>query len=115
MRIEAGDLREVIAIQASDDVADDYGSVTRTWSTVSGKSAVRARIRQITARDMLFAEKVSAEQINSAIQHYVDVRYDGDITRNHRVLWGSRVLPILRVNAWDVKNRWMTLECAEDV
>jgi len=108
--IESGELRETVAVQAGTDVTDAGGGLVRTWAAVTGKDAVRAQIITVSGTELLLAA-----QLGGKLTHKVMMRYDADVTRNNRLLWGSRVLNILRVRDVENKTRWMMLECAEDV
>ena len=109
MVIRAGRLRHEVIIQEVTQTRDTSGSVTESWSTTD---TVRAEIKPIKSAG---SERFIHEQVMSVGTHMVTIRYQGDVTPKHRILWGSRIFDINDVRDDYEKNRTMELICTEKV
>ena len=92
--IKAGELTQRIAFQRDESsTVDDYGQVTRSWSTYY---TTWASVRPLSGREQ---EQGMARQ--ASISHRVRIRFKADIQHGDRISMGGRVLEIVSVRNID--------------
>jgi SPP1 family predicted phage head-tail adaptor len=96
-----GDFRHRLALQASDEIEDGAGGVTRTWESLG---QVWAAIEPLSLDDRLLSDKRLG-----VLTHRVTLRHRTDITLSHRFMLGARVFHIRA--ARDPDERGQLLEC----
>lgn len=101
-----GKLRKRIAIQSNGEVADSYGQLTKTWTTLDTRYAA---VEPLQGRELL-----QAQQVDSLITHKISMRYYAANTKM-RVLYGSRIFNITSVINVDERNLYTVLMCQEAV
>lgn len=106
MTIRAGELNRRIALQSVTRTADEGGGATSAWATFA---TVWAKVEPLDGR-----ERYEAQQVESAVNHRVTIRYRADVTARHRVLYGSRALAIRAVLSPDPPRQASVLLCAEE-
>ena len=103
----AADLRFPVVIQSATETQAADGAVVQAWAT---HSATRAKIEPVTG-----SEAYKSEGAYATVTHRVWVRYQAGVTPKMRLLYGGRVLEILRVTNVDERQRWLELDCVEAV
>lgn len=90
-RVKAsGRLRHSITIQSNTGTTQDtFGAETQTWATAL---TTWASIEQVSGSRG--DEIVRGQQVAGESTHKITIRYWSSLTRNHRVLFGSRVFDI---------------------
>lgn len=110
--MRAGSLRHVVTVQAVTETRSATGDPTPTWATVSGGLHCWAEIAAVGGQ-----ERMAADTLASEATHTVTMRYRPDLTltTKHRLLWGSRVLNVRRVDDSRIYRGERTLLCTEEV
>lgn len=107
--MQAGKLRHRVTLQERVKSRDaDSGAVIWSWQTVT---SLRAEVVDLSAREFVAAR---AEQ--GKITTRITIRFRGDITRSHRLLFEGKIYNIEGILA-DPKSRreYLTLPCSEGV
>lgn len=110
--MQAGQLRERIAIEAMTVVADGMGGETPTWATVA---TVWGRVRVQMGQEQ-FAS--AAGQVQGVISHKVNLRARSGgvtLTNRHRLLWDGRRLEIITIGDPEGRQREQVVMCREVV
>lgn len=103
--MQAGTLRQVVAIQVDQGTQNDVGELVSNWvTTITGRAAVEP----ISGREFFDAQQRQAE-----ITHRVRMRYRTGIEPTMRVLYRSRVLMIEAVIDVGERRRELHLMCRE--
>ena len=107
-KIEIGDLRERITIQAPGDPVDDGGG---------GKSVFWADLAIVWAaiKPVSNAERFYAQQIEVSTTHEIFIRYRTDVKNNMRILHGEAVYDITSIVDVDGRRRFLKLMCEEAI
>lgn len=95
-----GELRHRLELQSPTDSTDSYGQPTRSWATYA---TVWGKVLPFTAN-----ESQLANQQQAVITHRITIRYNADVTAEHRIIFGSRTLNIRGVR--DLEERGIALE-----
>jgi SPP1 family predicted phage head-tail adaptor len=97
--LRAGDLRESIIIEQPDEVTNDYGETTASWS-------IKAR-RRAAVRGLRVDELMSAQGPYTVATHEVEFRYVAGLTNAMRLIWTSRspIRTLDIVSVTEVNNR----------
>jgi len=88
--LEAGRLRETIAIRRWDDTPTGKGGYTRAWQTVTGLGALRAEVIGISGR-----ESVVANALQGIATYRITIRYREGIRAGDQIKWRGQELNIL--------------------
>jgi len=105
--VKAGNLRHVITIQQPvSSSRDDYGQKIETWTDVYAD--IRAAIWPMTGKEFL-----ASQVISSKIDTRIRIRYQAGILAKWRVVWGSRIFEISRVEQPDMRTVFLDLMCYE--
>lgn len=110
--VPSGAMNRLCPIQSRSTTKGSYGELADTWTDVSGGSVWMA-IMPLSGRELQ-----AAQQINTAISHLVQLRYDSRwadplVMAKRRVLYGTRTLNIHASLNIDEANTWMHLYCTE--
>lgn len=108
--MQAGQLRERIAIQRNTPAGDGMGGETQSWSTVA---TVWGRVRMMQGTEQYSA---ASERVQGAITHKVNLRQKaGGVTLNHedRFLWQGRTLEIVSFGDMEGRHREQVIMCRE--
>ena len=85
--MRTGDLTERVIIQSLSTTLDAGGGLgTPVWSDVA---TVWANVKPLSGD-----EEIAAGQMESPFTHRVTIHYRTDVTAQHRLVWGSKVLNI---------------------
>jgi len=103
--MRAGLLRHQVTIQTRTDIRDGKGTAVETWSDVT---TVWGSIEPLQGK-----EYYDAHRENADITHRARIRYRPGVTRENRLLYGSRIFDIEAVLNPDERNRELTLLCRE--
>lgn len=104
-----GSFRERVSIQAATRSRDAEGGFANSWATVTD-GTVWAAIEPISGGETARGRKVDAK-----VTHTVRMQYFAGVTNQHRILYGSRALNIVRVLNLDERGVEIELDCREDV
>lgn len=110
--MQAGQLRERLAIQSYTAASDGMGGETQAWSTVA---TVWGRVRMVNGQEQYTA---ASEQVQGTISHKVNLRAKaGGVTLSirHRLEWNGRALQIVSIGDIEGRNREQVVMCREVV
>lgn len=107
--MQAGRLRERVAIQYATSVQDEVGQPIQTWHTLV---TVWASILPRASGERFLS---GGAQVQAEITHTVRIRYRADVTVLMRIRWGTRTLYIESVVDPDGRTAEMVLMCREVV
>jgi len=105
--MKIGRLRNYVKLQTLTEGRDADGGYTRTWGDTA----------QIWA-SIKHRKGVEIERQNSMMAtatHLITIHYRSGVTTSNRLTYGSRTFGILDVNNVEERNKWMELECIEEV
>ncbi|MBT8046402.1 MAG: phage head closure protein [Pontiella sp.] len=102
--IAAGRLRQSIEIQGFAEVADDFGAMTRTYST---RATVRAEAKQLSGTE----EEAGGQYKGRAVYRFT-IRAT-TITTTDRILYDSRIFEIFEIVDRMDRGRVLTVKAAE--
>ena len=105
MRINAGELRNLVALQNYDETRSASGHPTRTYATYA---SIWAKFRTLSG-----TERMAAQQVSGIITHEVTIRYRTDVHVDHRILWGTRYFDIKDVRNVDEQNEQIRILVTE--
>lgn len=105
--IRAGKLRHRIGIQQVSEVPDEFGGITRTWSTIATR---RASISPLRGR-----ERDQARQVTPELSHKIVMRHFEGLTPKHRIEFDSRTFEINEVMTTDEIKHMQIIMCIERV
>jgi len=106
--MNTGSLRHEIQIQTATETQDASGHPARSFSTVA---TVWASVQPLRGREYFEAQRVDA-----TITHKVNMRfYDGTLTPDERIVFGSREFNIVVVRNLNERNVEMELLVTEAV
>ncbi|UWG96785.1 phage head closure protein [Dehalobacter sp. DCM] len=100
-----GTLNKKIIIKQQPVSQDDSDKPINTWPTVS---ELWASINPLSGR-----EYFAAQQANSEVSHKVNIRYNGSIKANMRILYGERAYEILYLIDPGERHIELNLMCKE--
>lgn len=100
---QIGTLRRPLLLERAVDTPDDVGSLVRRWCCVG---RVWAAVERAQATP---GERDASDRRELAMTYRVTLRWRGDLTGNHRLRDGGRVLAIL--SAADPDGRRRRLVC----
>ena len=103
--MEAGKLRNQIAIQAKTATTDSYGGPVESWSTFA---TVWASIEPLQGRELVNAQSVFAETTVK-----ITMRYLSGVTTAHRITHGGKIYNIQSVLNTEMQNRELVLMASE--
>lgn len=105
MRI--GQLRHSVELQQPASNQDGYGEAVRTYTTYA---TVWASVEPLQGREFEFAQQISAETT-----HRITIRYNSNVTVEHRVKFGTRIFEITSPVNPKERNEKMILFCKEEL
>lgn len=108
--MQAGQLRERIAIQSYTAASDGMGGETQSWSTVA---TVWGRVRMVNGQEQFTAAN---ERIQGTVSHKVNLREKAGgvtLTIRHRLLWLGRTLEIVSIGDMEGRHREQVVMCRE--
>lgn len=103
----AGQLRERVTIQQAVETPDGGGGSSIDWQDVA---TVWAEVRPLSGR-----ERLQAQQLESAVNYRIRIRFRSDITAGMRLVWRDQVMNIRAVYNEDQKRAYLTLDCESGV
>ncbi len=107
----AGKLREQITVQEKNpDSQNTFGELPNSWASPTTIGTYWADVRAMVGRELQAAQETFAEA-----RWKVLMRYQPDIKREHRILWGTRTLDILDAEDPDQRGRELLMYCREVV
>lgn len=107
-KTQSGEMRHSIILQTnSGSTQDTFGAETQTWTTAL---TTWASIKPFSGKELERAQQVAGE-----VSHKITIRYWSSLTRNHRVLFGSRVFDINYINNIGEQSVFQELFCKEAV
>jgi SPP1 family predicted phage head-tail adaptor len=105
--MRAGQMKCRVEVQSKASNANSYGEDVITWTTVGYRWA---SIEPLNSKEL-----IEAQQIKSESTHRVKMRYDSDITPEHRLVFNGRTLEINSlINVMEL-NKELILICRESV
>lgn len=107
--MQAGKLREQVAIQQKSVVRDAFGAEQITWSTVA---TVWANVRSTDGTEQV---ESAVDQVVATISHSVLIRYRSGLSPAMRLVWRGKALAILSIVESDNRQRQLILKCSEIV
>lgn len=107
--MQAGKLRERVAIQQKLVVRDDFGAEVATWIV---SATVWADVRSTDGTEQV---ESSVDQVVATISHSVLIRYMAGLSPAMRVVWRDKVLQVLSIVESDNRQRQLILKCSEVV
>lgn len=108
-KYSAGQLREVVAIQALTPTADGMGGFTQTWAAVSG-SATRAKITAAPG-----SEQWGFMRQTPGNTYKMVTRYFPGATAAQRVMWDGGEYGVLGVVDPDGRKDWLEWRLSDGV
>ena len=104
--LKAGELTQRISLQRDDSTTvDDYGQVTRSWSTYH---TTWASVRPLSGREQ---EQGMARQ--ATISHRVRIRFKGGVQHGDRISMGNRILEIVSIRNIDESSFELEIDAVE--
>lgn len=100
-KYSAGDLREIVAIEAKTRTADGMGGFTVTWATVSG-APTRAMVKAAPG-----SERWGAMRQVPGNGYRMVTRYFSTATGAQRVTWKAKEYAVLGVVDPDGRGEWL--------
>lgn len=110
--LPAGQMRDRVTVQRATRTTDALGGTSATWATVA--SGVTVRLQSLTGPGL--PESRQADQMVADLTHLVEAHYTptlAAVTPKDRLLWGTRVLEIRRVDNVRSQNAVIAWHCAE--
>lgn len=107
--MQAGKLRERVAIQQKSVIRDGFGAEQITWSALD---TVWANVRSLDGTESV---ESSVDQVVVVISHSVLIRYRAGLSPAMRLVWRGKVLQILSIVESDNRQRQLILKCSEIV
>lgn len=104
-RINPGSYRHIIDFEKIIDIKNEYGEVSKEWTTFF---TTRASIKPISGREFY-----QAETVNSEVTHKVNLRYKDGIKTDMRIKFGKRIFGIISVINFEERNIELQLLCKE--
>ena len=101
-------MRHRVTLQSESASQDAAGQDVPTWATVA--TNIPAFVRDVSAQ-----EGRRGLQVDSTTTHLVTMRYRGDLTTQHRFVFDSRNLNIVKILDTEGRKRWLDIECREAV
>ncbi len=106
--LSAGELIHPVAIQEKTTTERPSGGHDDVWTEIA--------TRRVHMREMDGAELMEARQVVEHATHKVRMRYFAGLrSTQHRLVWGTRIFDIGRVNNVEEANRVMIVTCEETV
>lgn len=105
--MESGKLRNKLFLQSSTESRDAIGGVTDSWATIA---TVYGSIVRKSDKEM-----IESDRLTQTVTHTIRIRYYAGVTPSYRLLFGSRVFSIIKVNDMGERNRTMVLDCIEEL
>lgn len=107
--MRAGTLNKVIDIEQRSTTQDGVGQQVRSWTVFA--SQIYARVRPLSAKELLTANAVQNEA-----SHEVTIRYLEGVTGGMRVKLGTRYLQVVgRPRDIEERGRMIVMLCTEGV
>jgi len=103
--MRAGELRQVITIQAKTLTTDEYGGPVETWADFA--AGVRAKAQPLSGRELIAAQAAQSETEMKFITRHIS-----GVTQSMRVVMGSNYYNITAVIDVDALGREMHLMTA---
>jgi len=100
-----GSARQRVRLEAKVLTPDGGGGFSEAWEAYA---VVWADITPAGG-----GERVEAGRLEPRVTHRVTIRRRGDVSANHRVVWGARMLAIRAVLDAGPQEAWTTLLCEE--
>jgi SPP1 family predicted phage head-tail adaptor len=105
--INLSDMRHRLELEQPQRTSLSGGGVSVTWVKLAD---IWASITPLKMR-----EHFTRHQVNSEITHSITIRYRADVRPEMRLVKGTRVFEIISVLNEQERNRWLQLECSEQV
>ena len=104
--LKAGELTQRISFQRDGSATvDDYGQVTRSWSTYY---TTWASVRPLSGREQ---EQGAAR--SATISHRIKLRFKSDVRHGDRISMGGRILEIVSVRNIDEASFELEIDAIE--
>ena len=103
----AGKLRYYIEIQQFSSVKNDFGEVTKSWTTFAN---CWAEVKPIKA-----SEYFTANSENFKVSHRVVIRYIEGIKPGMRIIHEGRTFEVVGVRDYFERHQYLELMCEEKV
>lgn len=103
--MQVGKLRHRVQLQQLARNQDSFGEAVPSYATYS---TVWASVEPLQGRELEHAQQISAE-----VSHRVTIRYNKNVTSEHRVVYGERTLEIEAVINPEERNEMLILMCKE--
>ena len=100
---DPGQLNRRLVLEASTDVDDGAGGVTRSFAAVA---TLWAQVMPVAARG-----EVAADALGASVTHRIAIRYNADITLRHRFRDGARIFRIVAIR--ERERRFLDIDAEE--
>lgn len=104
--VQAGKLRQRVAIQEATETRDAIGGVVREWETLD---TVWASVEPLTSREV-----IQASQVDNRTSHRIRLRHYSGLDSTMRFSFRGRVLNIVGVRNIDERGKVMICDVIED-
>jgi len=107
--MQAGKLQHYVTFQKRvvDAVRDEIGGEVESWPDFKKKWV---GMRQLSTKEVF-----EAAQLQAKVSHLLWGRYDGTLTRLHRIQYGLRIFHIVSITNPDERRRKMEIRCMEEL
>ncbi len=105
--LDFGRLRHRVELHSATTTRDGYGQPKETFAKYAD---VWASIEPVT-----MSEKIKSEQLKGERTHKITIRYNANVDRTDRIIFGSRTFEIVEILNPQERNRIMEFECKEVV
>ena len=99
-----GQMRERVTIQKRAQTVDTFGEVSTQWAA---HATVWAEVKPVRAR-----EGDDQMQVATAETFLITIRYRADVKPLDRITWRERTLNIRTAENRDMRQQWLSMECA---
>lgn len=103
--MKVGKLRKRVKLQNLARNQDSFGEAVPSYTTYT---TVWASVEPLQGRELEHAQQISAE-----VSHRVTIRYNRNVTSEHRVVYVERTLEIIAVINPEEQNEMLILLCKE--
>lgn len=105
-----GDMRHLVEIQKSHEYCNSDGSIAATWETLA---YVWAEIVPLSG-----SEDYVAQGLSASVVYRISTRYFKaleSIVPKMQIVYGDRTFEIVAVRNLDERDRWLVMNCQENV
>ena len=103
--MDIGLLRHKLELHSASSAQNAFGESIETWSSYD---TVWGQISPMQGEELFHAQ-----QINAAVTHKILIRYNSNVTVEHRVVFDSRTFEINSVLDPEEQNEMLLLHCTE--